>query len=78
MLIVKQSASYFKKATGTIRFLCEDGDRIAEAIQNAIRSCEATLVHCNVRALNSDNELVAEMQFSWSFKARNLEPTHLA
>lgn len=78
MLVVKQNAHYHKKATGSIRFVCSDGERIAQTVAEAIETLEPIIVDCSVKAFNADNDLVAEMQFSWRFKSRNLQRGRLA
>lgn len=78
MLVVKQEGSFFKKAKGKIRFTCNDGEDIHAAIQKAIYTGEGVTVHCKAIGTNSDNEVVAEFIFTWSFKTKNIQKSTTA
>ena len=70
MLVVGTQAQFLKKATGTILFSCEDGLAIQEAIQETIATGEGKTVICKSVGTNSKGEVVAEFNFTWSFKAK--------
>ena len=70
MLVVKMEVAFVKKATGVILFTCEDGQMIQNAINDAIASGEGKTIVCNSIGTNSANEVVAEFNFTWSFKAK--------
>ena len=70
MLVVKMEAAFVKKATGLILFTCEDGQMIQNAINEAITSGEGKTIVCKSIGTNSANEVVAEFNFTWSFKAK--------
>ncbi len=70
MLIVKMDGSFYKKATGTIVFSCKDVEKILEAIEQSLQTTEGTTVVCNSKGVNEAGEIVAEFNFTWSFKAR--------
>ena len=70
MLVVKMEAAFVKKATGVILFTCEDGQMIQNAINEAITSGEGKTIVCKSIGTNSANEVVAEFNFTWSFKAK--------
>lgn len=70
MLVVKNEGFFYKKATGKVVFLCKDGDKIIAAIEQSIQSGEGTTVTCNSKGTNEVGELVAEFNFTWSFKAK--------
>ena len=70
MLVVKMEAAFVKKATGVILFTCEDGQMIQNAINKAITSGEGKTIVCKSIGTNSANEVVAEFNFTWSFKAK--------
>jgi len=68
MLVVKTEAQFFKKAKGTIRFVCNEGEDIATAVEEAIQSGTSTVtVHSN--GINKEGETVASFTYTWSFKA---------
>ena len=70
MLVVGTQANFLKKATGTILFSSEDGLAIQEAIQETIATGEGKTVICKTVGTNSKGEVVAEFNFTWSFKAK--------
>jgi hypothetical protein len=70
MLVVGTQAHFLKKATGTILFSCEDGLAIQEAIQETIATGEGKTVICKTVGTNEKGEVVAEFNFTWSFKAK--------
>ena len=53
-----------------ILFTCEDGQMIQNAINEAITSGEGKTIVCKSIGTNSANEVVAEFNFTWSFKAK--------
>lgn len=71
MLVVSTQANFIKKATGTILFSCEDGLAIQAAINETIATGEGKTVICKSLGTNEKGEVVAEFNFTWSFKAKN-------
>ncbi len=74
MLVTKMEANYFKKATGTTFFTCEDGKEIAAAINEAIATGEAKKIIAKSTGIDKNGELIAEFLFTWSFKAKSSNP----
>lgn len=70
MLVVKMEVAFLKKATGVILFSCEDGPLIQNTIDEAITSGEGKTIICKSIGKNSNNEIVAEFNITWSFKAK--------
>src|ERR1700712_4573850 len=70
MLVTKMEAAYFKKATGTIYFTCEEGQKIALIIHEAESTGEGKNKEIKSQGLDKNGELIAEFLFTWSFKAR--------
>lgn len=70
MLVVKQEGIFYKKSTGKIIFKCNDGKRIMEAIEESITSGEGSSIICNSKGFDENHILVAEFNFTWSFKAK--------
>jgi hypothetical protein len=64
-------AKFFKKATGTIYFSCQDGSLFEAAIQKAMDSEESTTLTATANGTNKLGELVAQFYFTWSFKRKN-------
>jgi len=71
MLVVKMEVNFIKKATGTVLFTCEDGALILAAIDESIETGEGKTVICKSVGTNEKGEVVAEFNFTWSFKAKN-------
>lgn len=72
MLVVQMEISFIKKATGVILFSCEDGIKIRNAINESIQSGEGKTLVCKSVGKNTNHEVVAEFNITWSFKAKSL------
>jgi hypothetical protein len=70
MLVVSTQANFIKKATGTILFSCEDGLAIQAAINETIATGEGKTIICKTVGTNEKGEVVADFNFTWSFKAK--------
>jgi hypothetical protein len=70
MLLIKNEASYSKKATGRVSFECHEGDLIDAVIEEAIKTGKGQTVTLNVIGRNSNDEEVSEFKFTWSMKVR--------
>jgi hypothetical protein len=70
MLVVKMEVNFIKKATGTILFTCEDGALIQAAINESIETGEGKTIVSKSVGKNEKGEVVAEFNFTWSFKAK--------
>jgi hypothetical protein len=70
MLVVKLEVSFVKKATGIILFTCEDGKAIQNTINEAISTKEGKILVSKSIGRNQQNEIVAEFNITWSFKAK--------
>ncbi len=70
MLVVKIEGNFFKKATGITSFICRDGLKIKEAIQQAIASGSGIPLTALAEGENKDGEIVASFFVTWSFKAK--------
>ena len=70
MLVVKVESEYFKKATGRVTFVCDDGHLLRQAIEEAIRTGEPAMVRAASAGLNEKEETVALFHITWSFKVK--------
>ena len=70
MLVVKVESEYFKKATGRTTFSCEDGETMLHAIEESTATGEGRIVRARSIGKNTDGEVVAEFNITWSFKAK--------
>lgn len=71
MLVTGMEASYHKKAVGRIRFVCEDGGKVRDVIEETRKTGEGVTLKMKSCGYNSSNELVAEFWFTWSFKVKS-------
>jgi hypothetical protein len=72
MLVVKVEGEYFKKTTGITTFICEDGLKIKETIEQAVQSGDSKIFRARSIGKNHEGVIVAEFFITWSFKARKL------
>ena len=72
MLITNMEATYSKKATGKIFFVCEGGKQIYEAIENSIATGESKSITVPSTGTNKNGEVVAAFLFTWSFKVKRI------
>ncbi|WP_299062247.1 DUF4442 domain-containing protein [uncultured Polaribacter sp.] len=70
MLVTKQEAEFFKKATGKITFSCKGGDEIREAIQKSIKTGEGQIIILTSEGKNQEGVLVSMFKFHWSLKVK--------
>ena len=70
MLVTKIEGNFFKKATGTVTFISEDGKRIASMVTEAMASGKSTSVNTYSTGKNKEGETVAEFVITWSFKVK--------
>lgn len=70
MLVLKTEGEFQKKATGITRFSCEDGLRIRDAVEEAIRTGESTQVTALSTGVNEKGETVAQFRITWGFRVR--------
>jgi len=70
MLVVGMQARFMKKAKGKVIFICEQGDEISKAVENAIETNEGQEVLVISKGYNEEGEIVAEFDILWSFKKR--------
>ncbi len=70
MLVTSTQGSFTKKARGKIRFICDEGDKIDDKIQQAITSDEGVQFDLISRAYDEQNDLVCTFVFQWSIKEK--------
>ncbi|SEB45263.1 protein of unknown function [Tenacibaculum sp. MAR_2009_124] len=70
-LVVKSEVLFTKKAVGKIIFTCHDGQKIEEAIQNAITHNTPKKFDLTSTGTDESKDIVAEFKFTWSIKVRS-------
>ncbi|MEO9570560.1 MAG: DUF4442 domain-containing protein [Polaribacter sp.] len=71
MLVTKQEAEFYKKATGKILFSCKGGNEIREAIQKSIKTGEGQVIVLTSKGVNKDGVVVSKFQFHWSLRVKS-------
>jgi hypothetical protein len=70
-LVTAQTGEFYKKATGRITFICDDGDKINSIIARAIKTKEGQKVLLTATGYNEDREVVSYFTYTWSIKLRS-------
>lgn len=70
MLVASNKASYNKKATGRIMFVCNDGQAIHDAVHKAIQTREGQTLWMTSMGTNEQGEMVSQTHFEWTIKAK--------
>ncbi|QAA83038.1 DUF4442 domain-containing protein [Aequorivita sp. H23M31] len=70
MLVAANRATFHKKATGKIQFLCNDGHLLDQAVERAIRTKEGQTIWMKSEGTNSSGEVVSVFEFEWTIKLR--------
>ena len=70
MLVLKNKASFSKKATGRIRFRCEDAEALINALDRALDSGEGQTVWMRSVGRNEEGMVVSEFHFEWTLKVK--------
>lgn len=70
MLVLNNKAHFSKKATGRIRFCCEDGERLQAALQAALRTGEGQTVWMRAVGKNREGTVVSTFDFEWTLKVK--------
>jgi hypothetical protein len=70
MLVAQNRARFTKKATGTIRFLCDDAAVISSAIEKTLETGEGQTFWMKSVGLNEEGQEVSYFEFEWTIKAK--------
>ncbi|WP_405201488.1 DUF4442 domain-containing protein [Dokdonia sp. LLG6352-1] len=66
MLVANNNATFTKKATGRIHFVCDNGPQIKEAIDKAVATGEGQTCWMKAVGTNKDGVQVSEFNFEWT------------
>ena len=72
-IVTGMRSTYFKKATNNTIFRCDDGEKIFNAVTQAINSKKGVSVEVKSTGKLEDGTIVSEFFFIWSFKQRSNE-----
>ena len=70
LLVVESNGKFHKKATGKIKFTCNDGALFQKELKSCLEKKIPVTVKASTKGFNEQNELVCEYTFTWSFKLR--------
>ena len=70
MLVTGMNATFQKKATARTYFVCDDGNRLRDAIQQAIETRNGISITTTSTGSNAQGDVVAVFTFQWSFKVK--------
>lgn len=70
MLVAQNNATFTKKATGKITFLCTDGAVVDDAIFKAINNGEGQTFWMTAVGKNEDGIEVSTFNFEWTIKVK--------
>ena len=68
MLVANQKGNYSKKATGTITFKCEDGQKVLDAIAETIKTGEGVTFWMTSTGTDAASDVVSHSEFEWRIK----------
>lgn len=71
MLVANNNATFTKKATGRITFTCNQGQKIDDALNEAIVTGEGQTVILNAKGVNSEGIEVSDFNFEWTIKVKS-------
>lgn len=70
MLVAENNSVFTKKATGKIRFICEQGFIVEEGIAKAIFTGEGETFWVKSIGYDENNDVVSEFNFKWTVKVK--------
>ena len=70
MLVLDLSCKFTKKSVGKIKFVCEDGLLVKDAIQKAVDFNEGAMCEMTSRGYDEQGDCVSTFNILWSFKTK--------
>jgi len=71
MLVTSMEGKFYKKATVLTLFVCNNGQEITNAINEAAKTKESHSIRILSSGYNESRELICEFWITWSFKSKN-------
>ncbi len=71
MLVANNKASFTKKATGRITFVCNEGHLVADAIKKTVETGEGQTVWMKAVGTNKEGVVVSTFNFEWTVKVKH-------
>lgn len=70
MLVRRNESEFIKKATGRISFSCNDGSKVAQAINQTLATGEGQTFWMESVGVNEEGIEVSRFRFEWSIKVK--------
>ena len=70
MLVTQFDSKYYKKAAGPMRFVCDDGAAVREAVAGTLADGEPRTIVAHARAYLDGDVLASEFWVTWSFRRK--------
>jgi DNA-binding transcriptional regulator YdaS (Cro superfamily) len=70
MLVANSKCNFSKKATGRIKFTCNDGLAIEKAIKEAVKTNEGQTLWMKSIGIDEKGDQVSEFDFEWSVRVK--------
>ncbi|MGB5981883.1 MAG: DUF4442 domain-containing protein [Nonlabens sp.] len=70
MLVVENDSIFIKKATGVIRFTCNEGEQIKQAVKSARKTGDPQTIWVESIGRNQTGEEVSRFRFKWSLRLK--------
>ncbi len=70
MLVLEVNSSYYKKARGTIEFICKHGDLCQSKLKECIETKEPICFKMKSEATDESNDVVSETEIVWTVKTK--------
>ncbi len=71
MLVLEMKAEFKTKARSKIRFTCEAGNKISDAVEKTIATGEGVTVEVKTTGRDKFGDVVSEFVFVWTFKQKS-------
>jgi len=70
VIVTGLKAEYLKKAKSKITFVCKDGDKIVDTINQASKSYDSFSCSMTASGFDSNNDCVSKFEITWSLKRK--------
>lgn len=70
MLVRSQKGTFTKKATGRIRFVCKEGNKVKDAVNTAIETGEGQSLILYVEGFDEAGDSVSHFEYEWGIKLK--------
>mgnify|MGYP000391804176 FL=1 len=70
MLVIRNNASFNKKAKGLITFSCDQGNLVDEALEKALATGDGQTLVLTAKGIDLSGDEVSSFDFEWSLKVK--------